>query len=128
MFNGRRERGNVSFPSSNADASSPAPFLSSTRLLITICINTPSRLCGSQQLLCCRVERGADMRGSAGKLVFTRKRTGQVGARLFKAARAANRRRSRVASHFTAPAECGSKREDAGASTGREGELCAVRR
>lgn len=34
----------------------------------------PSRLCGSQQLLL----SGIDMRGSMGKLVFRRKRTGQV--------------------------------------------------
>lgn len=85
-------------------------------------------LCGSQQLLCRGCESGADMRGSVGKLVFRRKRTGQVRSAPrcapFKAERdKLHTRRSAAQSHHlsfhSVRRECGSKWDDARPSPAR---------
>lgn len=85
-------------------------------------------LSGSQQLLCCGCESGADMRGNVGKLVFRRKWTGQVCSAPRRAPFKAERdklhtRRSAAQSHHlsfhSVRRECGSKWEDARPSPAR---------
>ena len=108
MFNGRRERENVSFHFSNAHVSSLSHTHTHTHthLMMSVRMHTfLPRQCAS----------GADMRGIVGKLVFRRKRTGQAA---LKPRDKLHRRRAAAQSHrlwfHSVRRERGSKPDGAG--------------